>query len=565
MKEVLLLLSPRWKQFRNRLRNPQEERLRVPFILALVVTLWVAIYLIFAKALKYFTAEEMFGTIAATKLLSMILMTFAFVLIISNVITTFSSFFLSEDLELILAGPVRISSVYAARFLETMGDSSWMVLVFGLPVFAAYGKVFSMPLSFYGVSLVGFACLLVLVSSLAIFFIQLLVRTFPIRRLRDVFVFIGLLIFVGLYLLFRMIRPEEFLNPEGFASVVDYVSIMSETSSPLLPTTWMVEALRPYLTGFGHEQIWFYLALLVTAAVGSFRLVGHYHEAFHFDGYSNALESKGARLSRSRLMGLYTRTLERLLSQSSARLVVKETILMARDWGRLGQVLLLGALIVVYLYNFSVLPTLENPLATLALKSAIAFVNIGLSGFVMASLGVRFLFPAMSYEGRAFWILKSCPVELRRIFWVKYFFYLIPMLSLGLFLVVMTNRVLGLGTIMFVVSTVTVGFLTVGITSLSLGMGVIHADFKEVDPNRAVTGFGGLMTMIYAGLAVAGVIVLESFPVYRIITSAYFNHPIHHSEYLLIGSCFVAAFALALYLIIYPVRMGLSRINELEI
>ena len=539
--------------------------MRLPFVIVLVVALWAVVFFIFVKALGYFTAEEMFGTIAATKLLSMILMTFAFVLIISNVITTFSTFFLSDDLELILPSPVPIAGVYAARFIETLADSSWMVLVFGLPIFAAYGKVFSMPVSFYLVSLVGFTCLLVIVSSLGIFVIQLLVRTFPIRRLRDVFIFIGLLIFVGLYLLFRMIRPEEFLNPEGFASLVDYVSIMSEASSPMLPTTWFMETLRPYITGFGFEGIWFYLGLLVTGAAGSYRLVGHYHQRYHFDGYSKAMESRGARLSRSRTMALYAAILERFLDQWSARVVVKETILMARDWGRLGQVLLLGALIVVYLYNFSVLPTLENPLATLALKSAVAFVNIGLAGFVMASLGVRFLFPAMSYEGRAFWILKSCPIELRRIFWVKYFFYLVPMLALGVFLVVMTNKVLGLGWIMFVVSTVTVALLTVGITSLSLGMGVLHADFKQVDPNRAFTGFGGLMTMIYAGLAVAGVIALESFPVYRIITSQYFSLHIRSSEYPLIVGCFLGAVALVIYLIVQPVRLSLNRINDLEI
>ncbi len=42
-------------------------------------------------------------------------------------------------------------------------------------------------------------------------------------------------------------------------------------------------------------------------------------------------------------------------------LVIKETLLMARDWGRLSQLLLLLALIMVYLYNFSVLPKLDAP------------------------------------------------------------------------------------------------------------------------------------------------------------------------------------------------------------
>lgn len=224
MNDVVLLLTPRWRKFRNRLKAPRKENLRFPFIAALVLVLWVVIYVVFAKVLAYFTAEEMFGAVAAVKLLSMILMTFAFVVIISNIITTFSTFFLAEDLELLIAGPTPSRALYTARFLETLGDSSWMVLVFGLPVFLAYGTVFSASCSFYLLSLVGFSALLVITTSLAVFLVELLVKTFPLRRLRDVFAFVALLMFVGIYLLFRMIRPEEFLNPEGFATMMDYLS-----------------------------------------------------------------------------------------------------------------------------------------------------------------------------------------------------------------------------------------------------------------------------------------------------------------------------------------------------
>jgi ABC-2 type transport system permease protein len=565
MNDVLLLLRPRWLKFRNQLKGSRKEKFRYPFFLALIIALWLAIFFAFYKALKYFTAEEMFGTIAAMKLLSMIVVTFAFVLIISNIIATFSAFFLSEDLELIMAGPMPPRLLYAARFVETLTDSSWMVLVFGFPVFMAYGAVFSAPVSFYGLSLLSIICLLMLTTAFSIIVVESLVRIFPVRRLRDLFVLVAILMFIGVYLLFRMIRPEEFLNPEGFATVMDYMSVMSETSSPLLPTTWITEILRPYITGYGHDDILFYTAVLVLAAFGAYRLAGHNHQAYYFAGYSKAMESKGARLSTSRLLKIYMLLMDKILDRAGARIVIKETLLMARDWGRISQLLLLGALIVVYLYNFSVLPSLDNPVASMFLKNTVAFLNIGLAGFVLASLGVRFLFPTVSAEGRAFWILKSSPVSLRRILWIKFLFYLVPMLTLGLILVIMTNRLLDLEPFMFTISTITVLLLTVGITSLSVGMGVVHADFKEADPNRAFAGFGGLMTMIYAGLAVAGVVISEVFPVYRIVTYEIFNRPLRVIDFVMFGICFGIALALALLLIIRPMQMGLRRIEELEI
>jgi len=565
MKEVLILLSPRWKKFRNRLKSSRKEKFRALFILGLIMGLWAVIYLVFVKALAHFTSEEMFGTVAAVKVLSMILMTFAFVVTISSIITVFSTFFLSEELQLLLAGPAPAAALYTARFTETLIDSSWMALIFGLPIFLAYGRVFSAPWTFYVLSLAGFFSLLVITTALAVFVVQVLVKTFPVRRLRDLFVLAGLLLFVGIYLLFRMLRPEELLNPEGFASAMDYFSIVSEPSSPLLPTSWIVEMLRPYLTGYGFEHRMFFLVLLVTAATAAFRLVGHYHESAHFVAYTKAFEAKGARLSRNRLIGFMEKVLRRFLDRPTAGLVCKETLLVVRDSSRISQMLLLIALIVVYLYNFSVLPSLDSAMATFFLKNGVAFLNIGLAGFVLASLGVRFLFPAVSSEGRAFWILKGAPIGLRKVFWVKFAFYLAPMVFLGLFLVMATNRLLGLDSFMFIVSTVTVLLLTAGLTALSMGMGVLYADFNDVDPARAVTSSGALLTMVYAGLAVAAVIILEVFPVYRVLTSQYFGRGMGLLDYLLIGACFAGALAITVALIVKPLRMGLNRITELEI
>jgi ABC-2 type transport system permease protein len=565
MSNLLILLSPRYKKLRRKFEKSGAERKRLISIGLLVAGLWAVLYIICVKALIYFTSEEMFGIIAATKLLSMTLATLAVVAVISNIITSFSAFFLSEDLELIIASPIPASSVYTVRFFETLLESSWMVLLFGLPVFLAYGRVFAASWSFYALTLVGFCCLLVIITAAAIFVIQNLVKTFPIRRLRDLFVFIGLMIFVAVYLLFRMMRPEDFLNPEGFASVMDYLSIMSESSSPLLPTTWLTSMLRPYITGNGFEEIPLFLGLLVSGAVVAFRLGGHSHELIYFQAYSRAVESRGARLSKSRLIALFGRILSRFMDRSTVHLVLKETLLMVRDWGRLSQLFLLLALILVYLYNFSVLPTLDSPDFAMFLKSTIAFLNIGLAGFVLSSLGVRFLFPAISGEGRAFWILKGSPIALRKILWLKFFFYLVPMLILGLFLVIMTNYLLGVGRFMSIISTVTLGILTVGITSLSVNMGVIYADLKNSDPNRAFTGIGGLLTMLYSALAVTTVILLEVFPVYRIVTAGFFHRIFTRLDYILTIVCFAAALGVAVYLIVQPLRIGMKRITELEV
>ena len=139
------------------------------------------------------------------------------------------------------------------------------------------------------------------------------------------------------------------------------------------------------------------------------------------------------------------------------------------------------------------------------------------------------------------------------------------MLSMGLFLVIMTNYLLALDLFMSLLSTVTVAFLTVGITSLSIGMGVIHADFKEVNPNKAVASYGGLMTMIYGALAVAGVVLLEAFPAYRVVTAGFFHRSLRTLDYAIIAGCFAAALVVALVLIVKPLQVALNQISDLEV
>ena len=96
-------------------------------------------------------------------------------------------------------------------------------------------------------------------------------------------------------------------------------------------------------------------------------------------------------------------------------------------------------------------------------------------------------------------------------------------------------------------------------------MGVIHADLKLTDPNRAFTGFGAMLTMIYAGLAVAAVILLEIYPVYRVVTAGYFTGKIRTPDYFVVGLCFSAALGIVTYMVVKPLKAGLQRISELEV
>src|SRR3954468_14409171 len=71
--------------------------------------------------------------------LSWLFLTFLSFLAFSAVVTALSTFFLADDLRLLMAGPVGARRLFHARFARTFAQSSWMVVVFLAPLLLGLG------------------------------------------------------------------------------------------------------------------------------------------------------------------------------------------------------------------------------------------------------------------------------------------------------------------------------------------------------------------------------------------------------------------------------------------
>src|SRR6266576_296999 len=107
------------------------------------VLFWAFIFGVVFRLLKYFRGVQEIGPLLAGKLLGLILVGFFSILLLSNVITALSSFFLARDLDLLASAPVDWFKLYLAKLLETVVHSSWMVVLMAIPMFAAFGVVYS--------------------------------------------------------------------------------------------------------------------------------------------------------------------------------------------------------------------------------------------------------------------------------------------------------------------------------------------------------------------------------------------------------------------------------------
>jgi ABC-2 type transport system permease protein len=506
---ILWLMRPKLRTRINRARTDQ-GRVFKGLLLAFVTTFfWAFIFGVIFRMLLYFRGTQGIGDLLAGKLLGLAFLTFLSLLLLSNVITALSTFFLSEDLELLLASPTDGLNLYGARLTETIVSSSWMVALMAVPLLAAYGVVYEAGPLYYLLALAVLLPFLVVPAVIGSAFTLLLVNVFPARRTRDLLAVVALLAAGGVLALFRFVRPERLMRPEEFRSLVDFMAVLRTPSSSWLPSEWAADTLMGHLSGTFD---WFpFLFLLSTAA--AFVVFGvMLHLRYYGSGFTRAQE--GAERREGRVRGRAIETALAGVSPRTRELVAKEVRVFFRDTTQWSQLVLLGVLVVVYVYNIKVLPLYTGERVSFFLINAISFLNLGLAGFVVAAIAARFVFPAMSLEGRMMWLLRSSPLDVRTLFWCKYWVGTIPLLLVALPLIVGTNVILDVSPFVLMITTGTMVAVTFALTSLALGFGALFPNYETENVAEIPTSFGGLLFMMAAVIYLAGVVIVEAWPVY---------------------------------------------------
>ncbi|MFN2563937.1 MAG: hypothetical protein ABR499_02845 [Gemmatimonadaceae bacterium] len=554
---LLHLLAPKWLTAKARATVGERGReLRLLLLGAFGLVFWAVIFKLLVRLLGYFRGVPEIGVLLAGKLLGLILVGFFSILLLSNIITALSSFFLARDLDLLVGAPVDWLKLYGAKLVETSVNSSWMVVLMAIPMLAAYGVVYGGGWAFPLVALAAFVPFLTIPTVLGSAATLLLVNAFPARRTRDILSVIAVLAAGGIVILFRLIRPERLARPEALRSLVDFVTLLRTPTSPLLPSEWTQRGLMSWLEG-APEALPFYL--LWSTALAAVVLGALLHRALYLKGFSKAQES-AQRFARASVIGRAGRAALAPLGVLRRELVLKELRLFFRDTTQWSQLILLAVLVVVYVFNIKFLP-LRGEGMTLFLVNVVPFLNLVLAGFVLASIAARFIFPAVSLEGRTLWLLRSSPMSMRDLLWSKFWVGTLPLLVLALAIVGVTNYLLQVSEFIMWVSTFSIVFMTLAIAGLAIGFGTAYPQFETENAAQIPTSFGGLLFMMAAVAVIGAVVVLEARPVYSYLSAQAFGTPTSTSE---MAAAFVLAATLCVAATLGPIAIALRKLAAVE-
>jgi len=556
MSPIAALLRPRWLA----LKHPFCRRTRRGFgrwasLAAVGAAFWCGLFFLSLRVLTHFRRVEEIGDLINAKLLSMLLITILALLIFSSILTTISKLYLSRDLTLVHSMPVSGSRIFTARWIEAGYESSWMVLIFALPVLIALGVVYDAGPLYFVLLAATLLALAVVCAALAALAVMLAVLVIPAGRVKNAFLFLSILLFVGLYLAIRLLQPEALVDPETFDSLMLYISALQAPLAPWMPTTWIYDALQAALAKSPATAL-FHTALISSFAGLATLTVIAASEHMYYPGFSRSQTASSRKLRPGDGKGRGPA----VLPGPAGAYLRKEWKCFFRDQSQWSQLLLIAALVFIYLYNFKVLPLDRSPIRTEYLQNLLSFLNMGLALFVLTAIAGRFAYPAVSTEREAFWLVKTAPGSLQTFLWIKFLIYLFPLLVLTEVLVVATNLLLQVTPVMMMLSTGTVFCLVPGIVAMAIGLGAAYPNFKAENPAQTVTSFGGVMFMMLSAVVIIAVIAIQAGPVYRLFMADFWSREITPAEWFWLAASSLAVLGISGAAVWVPMRFGAERL-----
>jgi ABC-2 type transport system permease protein len=405
----------------------------------------------------------------------------------------------------------------------------------------------------YPIALVNLALLLAIPVTLGALVIILLVRFFPIQRVSQIVATIFILVLTIAVVAFRMSRPERL-----FASINtdDATRVLRSIELPSLdryPGTALADVMVAMAEGHAAAILPPKITVTALAVLAIFILVAR---RIYFAAFVRARESLApAAIGATGL----TRVADRLLRPFSfpmRAMIGKEVRTLTRDVAQWSQLFLMLALLFLYLYNIRMLPLGGDARATI-----VAYANLGMAGFVVAAICLRFAYPSISSEGKAFWMLQSAPVSYRQLLLVKVLVYGAPLTILSLLLTVFADVLLDADRVVWTFTLIGASMLGVTLVSMGVGLGALSPDFAAENPLQVGLSLGGFAYM-GAALAYVGVVMmLMTRPVTGYFFSRFFGIESDGLPANLVP--LVTAVTLSIALCVFPLMAAEKRLTAL--
>ncbi|HWN96899.1 MAG TPA: hypothetical protein VNT99_17860 [Methylomirabilota bacterium] len=509
-----LLIRVNTLQIWRRLKDIRQQSRLLTLVIALFMTGYCALsFWLFLRGL-HFVATKFpgFGTLLLERLLYLLFAFLFVLLILSNLVISYSNFFRNRETTALMTWPVSAETIFRWKLIESSLLASWAFLFLIAPFLAAYGMTHNVAWHFYPftILLVGIFIMLpsIMGGCLSIVAARYMDRrSFQIGALIFVFIVIGIIAW--------SLRPEKSVPGNTDTRVIELLDKMLTRTKLAekvwLPSYWLSHSVLQWMEGAVAGAV-FFAAVLLSNVLFFGSLVFNFAGPMYYSAAS-AVQSRSSVFRRWRWFQIWQRKqelaeglpgrLERIvahlphLPNDIRALIVKDARMFWRDTTQWGQSLMLFGLLGVYIINLRQFSQqLTNPFWI----NLVAFLNLGACSLNLATITTRFVYPQFSLEGKRLWIVGMAPLGLVRVVKAKYAMACAASLSVTFGLIWLSCHMLDMDLNRTIFFTGAIAVMTFTLNGLAVGLGVLYPNLKEDNPGKIVSGFGGTFCLVLSFL-----------------------------------------------------------------
>lgn len=510
-----LLLKPKFLALRNyviRSKFGPGEIVRDLVIAAFAATVATLIYLGTMWVIGKIGADPRFVLMPPSQPIGMMMMILLAMLMLSNLVAAMGALYLSSDLELLLASPLSRTRLFLGKLTYVTVSSSWMSLIFILPLITAFGVAYSAPIEYYLTASLMLVPYFLIPSGISTVLATLFVRLIPPQHLRLLVYVAGVLILAGILSVADLISEGLALNNDT-AQLSRIISLLSAANSPALPSTWLAGLLQELLIPSPRGGL-SYAVLLVCSAAAACSLGYILVAIFHFEAFSRTRNLNRGTMHTAAAPARQFVLMGTIFGPQHRAFMIKETNLFLREVTNIVQLLIMGSLCLIYLFNLRLFGGIQSlPPAMRQWWQMFFFVSNWMIGaFVVTGICTRFVFPSLSLEGRSIWILLSSPVRLYQVLHAKFACWYIPVALVAGGVFAAGAAAINAEPVLILYNVLSGFIVSYGVVGLAVGLGARFANFDWDHSSELAASFGSLVFMLSSVMLVlANVLVTWLF------------------------------------------------------
>ncbi|MDD2710859.1 MAG: hypothetical protein PHV34_23005 [Verrucomicrobiae bacterium] len=513
-----VLLEARIRQTARLLRQVfLQSRFMAGLITLFVAGYWIGLTWLLYRGMQF--VQESVPALGDLLIYRMLYLMFAFVfgmLAASTVIVGFGVYFRNSETAWLQTLPLSHGQVFRWKTMEAAAMASWAFIFLSGPLLLAHGLALRLSPWFLAGVLVLYIPFSILANALGTMLTLLLVRGWHHRTGRWLLMGAGMALAGWVWCSFKPVDVRSLREAE----LLPLMNILLQNTrlvvTPLLPSYWLTSGIIGLGDFLWPKTLFFFLLTCSHAALAGWLAMRYGGTEFY----------RAATLMHDRRQREYARAwragwcpvrrggevLIRLLfwvERPVRGLLLKDWLTFWRDGAQWSQFAIFFGLLGFYFLNIR---NFHYHLNERFWASVVGFLNLASLGLILATLTTRFIFPQFSLEGRRLWLVGLSPVSLNRVIWGKFWASALGCGTITLVLMLISFSSLRLDAGFRWLIGFCVVVMSLGLSGIAVGAGVLFPNFKQQNAAQIVSGFGGAFCLVLSLTYVAATVILAAFP-----------------------------------------------------